>query len=250
MVSREVNNIGSPLINAIGNPLKSVDIQFTLVDAKGKPIDAYDAFTKERITGCVRIKTDDLGEFKVNLWPTTRGDKPVYYQVHVNYLNFVDFISGLPEGDLAIDFASFRNFGKAAKPFEAMLLQNTLDNMLELLDASSHPMTVGVGGVLANQVVILDSTGFVVTADPTNIAHAGKIIGISLSSGLQDDKITVARQGSISCVTWSLVPGTSYFLGPGGSLTDVEPIAGFTQPLGIGETPTTFYIQIGTATIL
>lgn len=250
MVSREVNNIGSPLINAIGNPLKSVDIVFTLVDSKGKPIDAYDAFTRERVAGVVRVRTNDLGEFTVKLWPTTRGDKPIYYQVHVQFIGYIDFIAGLPEGNLPIDFAAFRNFGKEAKPLEATLLQNSLDNMMELLGIASHRMPIGVGGVLAYQVVALDGIGSVIAADPSNLAHANKVIGIALSTGVTGETVIVARQGSINCNAWILAPGTPYFLGAGGQLTDVEPITGFVQPIGIAETTITFYLQLGTPTLL
>lgn len=250
MVSREVNNVGSPLINAVGNPLKGADIQFTLVDAKGKPIDAYDVFTRERIAGTVRVKTNDIGEFSVYLWPTTRGDKPVYYQVHVNYIGFIDFISGLSEGNIPVDFAALRSFGRETKPLEAALIQNTLDNMLEMLGIASHKMPAGVNGVVAYQIVMLDSLGSVTTADPYNPLHAGKVIGIALSTGNFGDTITVARQGSISNNTWSLIPGETYFLGTGGTLAIEEPNSGFIQSLGIAETPITLYIQLGTVTIL
>lgn len=250
MVIREINNTGGPLLNAAGLPLSAVDIIFTIVDAQGKPSDAYDIHTGERITGVTRVRTDTEGLFTVNLWPTTRADKPVYYQTHVNYTGYRDFIAGLQEGPIAISFMEFKSFGRAAKPLEDQLIQKTLDDILDLFGKGAYKVNVGFGGVDLFQVVILTTSGNVIPADPTDVSHAGKVYGITLQAALGGDVTTICRSGSVSNDNWLLSPSNTYYLDLGGGITDVMPTTGFMQPLGIAETTNTLFLHISEPIIL
>jgi fibronectin-binding autotransporter adhesin len=89
-VTRTVSNAGSPLTLPDGTLLANVRITFTLVTAKGVPIAVWDATTAERIADRVEVFTDESGEFEVELWPNSRGDKPSMYLCNVDYPSVAD----------------------------------------------------------------------------------------------------------------------------------------------------------------
>lgn len=250
MVTREVNNSNSPLLNARGLPYANIDILFTLVDAKGTPSDAYDIYTHERIGGTVKVKTDETGCFTINLWPTSRADRNIFYKVHVNAQGFKDFITSLQEGLDPIDFAEFKEFGRPPQPPEDNLLQKTIDYIKSLVGKNSDKYTVGASGVNAYQVVILTALGEVSPADSTNITHAGKVIGIVLQDGLPGALVEVCRGGTLLNENWLLNPSDTYFVGIGGEITNVVPTTGFSQVIGIAETTDALYVNVETPILL
>ncbi|CAK0767706.1 hypothetical protein CCP3SC15_360032 [Gammaproteobacteria bacterium] len=107
MITRRITNIGDPLVDGVGRPAAMVKISFLLIDDTGQPSDGWDVSAGDRVTpGPVEILTDASGIFSVDLWPTSRGDRALFWKCSVGINGVADFQNGLVEGsDLAwIDF--------------------------------------------------------------------------------------------------------------------------------------------------
>lgn len=254
MITRVVTNKNAPLLNALGLPYGNIDVLFTLVNAKGIVTDAYDYETHERVGGTVKTRTDDTGCFSIELWPTSRGDVPIYYKVHVNTPGFVDFISSLQDDvdktGLPVDFAEFTHFGRPPHPSEDLLLQKTIDYIKGIAGKNYDKYTVGPAGVKAYQVVMLLVDGTIAPADGTNVTHAGKVMGITLEDGLAGELVDVIRGGVVLNPGWTLSPSEQYFVGAGGDITNIAPTTGFSQVLGLAETPIALYLAVEAPIIL
>lgn len=73
LVTRELNNTGSPLYDPSGNVLSNYLLRFKLVNLIGQETRAFDETTGELILNEVRVRTDANGLFSVNLWPNDRN---------------------------------------------------------------------------------------------------------------------------------------------------------------------------------
>jgi hypothetical protein len=98
MVTRTIDNIGQPLTSPMGIILQNVKVSFTLV--KGKiPCQTFDKFSGECIAPLpVDVYTDINGEFRVDLWCTSRGFDSVQYVCVVDCDEIDNFKAPLPEG--------------------------------------------------------------------------------------------------------------------------------------------------------
>lgn len=110
--------------------------------------------------------------------------------------------------------------------------------------------TVGVGGVIAGQVLFVLQDMTVQAANSANVTHADKVVGICLASKSAGDQVQVQKTGTIECIIWNLTPGKVYFLSSGGEITNVVPKTGFVQKIGVAETATKLVLQIENAVIL
>jgi hypothetical protein len=200
MVTREVSTLGEPLLTSNGRPMKNIRITFMLVDTTNKRTDVFDRFTGERVTGITEVKTDSTGNFSVDLFPTTRANKPVAYLVHVHNTAIVDFYSELQEGNNTISWLDFMAYGRPPNPQEKILIQAYLDTLVN--DSETVPnktwssqkiqqqfdtfapqqythdqqVSSDVWDVTHNMnrypvVVVIDSSGSVVTGEVTYITN-------------------------------------------------------------------------------
>ena len=97
LVTRTLTNAGAPLYSPDGDLLVGVKINFQLMDTGGRPSDAWDATTNERVGGDVIVATTDTaGVFSVDLWPNTRGNRATKYKCRVQFEGFREF-SGIVE---------------------------------------------------------------------------------------------------------------------------------------------------------
>ena len=97
LVTRTLTNAGAPLYSPDGDLLVGVKIHFQLMDTGGRPSDAWDATTNERVGGDVIVATTDTaGVFSVDLWPNTRGNRATKYKCRVQFDGFREF-SGIVE---------------------------------------------------------------------------------------------------------------------------------------------------------
>jgi hypothetical protein len=126
MITREINNIGAPFTDEAGNPIGGVVIQFTPVDANGNPADALDILSGEhilpqpvtKVASSINTNTGlQIGEFSVDLWPTDRADRVIFYKCKVlgvpgsrewvrplitgdgNSLSWYEFLRGVPTNE-------------------------------------------------------------------------------------------------------------------------------------------------------
>jgi len=151
MVTRKVHNVGAPLRNLNGQIASNKKISFVLIDAvTKKPCDVFDTETKERIGGRNDVTTDINGEFEINLFPNTRGDKNTLYLVHVHDKEFDDFTSALQDGTEPLTWFEFKHGGTSIPPSDYDLVQEYIQKIqskLDELDDLTVDLTVVDGGI-------------------------------------------------------------------------------------------------------
>lgn len=124
MTTREINNIGEPIRSPNGTPLGGVKIRFCLATSNGTPSDALDVTSRERylpteivVTTSATNTTDlKVGEFRVDLWPTSRSDRQVFYRCQVP--GGRTFVAPLVESAAAIKWSDFASSGSSPAPAE------------------------------------------------------------------------------------------------------------------------------------
>ena len=80
-----------------------------------------------------------------------------------------------------------------------------------------------------------------VIADPTQLAHAGKVVGVSLGDG------RCATNGEIEFEGWAMTAETPIYLGANGLPTSALPSSGILMSLGLAITSTRLSIALGQA---
>jgi hypothetical protein len=113
LVTRTLSNTGDPLYAPDGTLLAGKTVTFTLVSAAGRATDAWDATSHERVVGSVSIVTDAAGEFSVELWPNSRGNRVTQYLCHVDYPGVRDFIASVAPGEATLTWVQFMASGAA-----------------------------------------------------------------------------------------------------------------------------------------
>jgi hypothetical protein len=99
--------------------------------------------------------------------------------------------------------------------------------------------------ISALKVITLDtSTGKGIYADRNTPAHANRILGVSYTSGDEDENIIVITSGEITDSSWSWDTSKPVFLGNDGTLTQTAPTTGFRVIIGFPVSATTLNIQI------
>ena len=108
LVTRTLTNAGAPLYSPSGDLLVGASIVFWLADSSGRQTDAWDATTKERVGGDpITAVTDAQGEFSVDLWPNSRGNRSTRYKCRVQFDGFREFsgtVEDVPGDLLWVDF--------------------------------------------------------------------------------------------------------------------------------------------------
>ena len=136
--TRTLTNTGAPLHSPEGELLGGVQIHFQLMDMGGRPSDAWDAISNERVGGeTVIVTTDAAGEFSVDLWPNTRGNRETKYKCRVQFEGFREF-SGVIEdvpGDL--QWAAFMLAGSSMEPQDMSAVAAAITSHIN--SADPHP---------------------------------------------------------------------------------------------------------------
>lgn len=89
---RTLTNAGDPLCTPDGQVLSGVRVSFQLVDRYGVETDVWDALTHERVGGePIVATTNEDGEFSIDLWPNSRGNRPTHYRCTVDHPAFKAF---------------------------------------------------------------------------------------------------------------------------------------------------------------
>ena len=148
MITREINNIGQPLRGPSGTPLGGIKIEFMLANIRGIPADAIDTTSHEwylPVPVCVVTSPADtdtlkIGEFQVDLWPTSRGDQQVFYRCTVKGVGGArTFVAPLVESVDPLEWDAFSTSGAELEPAEiSPFALHVQDNVRHLSIASSR----------------------------------------------------------------------------------------------------------------
>ncbi len=256
LVTRTLTNAGAPLYSPDGDLLVGVKIHFQLMDTGGRPSDAWDATTNERVGGeTVVATTDAAGEFAVELWPNTRGNRATKYKCRVQFDGFREF-SGIVEdvpGDLQwVDFM----LGGAAMTAQDM---SAIAAAIAIHVASADPhtqyakeadlggatlITVGASPISGHTAVAMDADGLLIYADCTNPAHIGAVLGVVANAYGAGDLAVVQTDFELVHAGWSFAPGPVLAGLSGALVQTLPPGALFAQVVGFALAPTRIRVDV------
>jgi hypothetical protein len=123
------------------------------------------------------------------------------------------------------------------------LVVNDWNNILNKPISSSFTATAAED-IPAYRFVAQDSNGKLILANNTSLAKA-TVIGIATAEILTDNSGSVTRSGEVTNPSWTLTPGTQYYLDINGNIIDTAP-SGTTNvvtALGTALTSTKLYID-------
>jgi hypothetical protein len=101
------------------------------------------------------------------------------------------------------------------------------------------------GPIPAFSVVYVNSAGRLTKFDPANLTLAGKSVGLTLSSSsVIDDPVSVKFHGNVTFAGPTLIPFTSYYAGPNGSLMTTQPASDLLIFIGYSSDADSFIIDV------
>ncbi len=109
---------------------------------------------------------------------------------------------------------------------------------------TSDVLSMEAGQNLSTGVLVAALESKLFAFNPGIPAHIGTIIGVTKTSGIVGDSLSVQHRGVITDPAYSFNPDKMCFVGPGGILTTTVPTSGIIQPCGKSLTATSFLINI------
>ena len=118
---------------------------------------------------------------------------------------------------------------------------------------ATYTYPAGTGAISGHRVVTLDSGHNAIYASNDTLAHANKLLGVTLNAALASDPVNVQRLGELTEPSWNWTPDLPVYLGKNGHLTQTPPSAAdsvFSVVVGFPVTSTTLFVSIGNPIIL
>lgn len=113
---------------------------------------------------------------------------------------------------------------------------------------ASFPAATAIGG---HRGVILNSSGQLAYANPNDISHANKLVGITTGAGNAGEDVTIKWAGEMIESSWNWSAGQDIYLGINGVLTsDITGITGFIQRIGHAVSPTKIFLKLADSILL
>lgn len=92
--------------------------------------------------------------------------------------------------------------------------------------------------------------GNMVYADSTNLAHIGKISGLTTNAADAGGTVVISDYGPITESSWTFTPDLPLYVGTNGVMTQTPPETGFSQIVGYAITSTTIFLNFQPPIIL
>ncbi|MBF0402179.1 MAG: hypothetical protein HQL90_15610 [Magnetococcales bacterium] len=122
---------------------------------------------------------------------------------------------------------------------------NPLARHLDLVNNPAHTAFVVETMVGGQRMVILNQQGKLLHADHTIPDHAGRIVGLTLTSGVAGATVIVCRFGLVVDPAWQWdAAKPRLFLSSNGTLTQTVPTTGFVCVVGHCISATQLFIDI------
>jgi hypothetical protein len=116
--------------------------------------------------------------------------------------------------------------------------------------AKARCINMTAGAILSGHRIVTTSGGNVIYADAGTVAHAGKILGMSIQSAIMGADLLIQIEGECVEPGWAWTPGARLYLGSSGAISETAPTSGFICPIGWAETATKIAVQIGASIVL
>ncbi len=110
-------------------------------------------------------------------------------------------------------------------------------------DGGLASFTLLAGQAISGHRLVVSVGGQVFLADPYDLAHLGKVIGISQHAAALGDPLSVLNAGLIENVGWGFDSG-QVWLGALGQVVQAPPLTGIDQVVGVSVSPTQLFIDI------
>lgn len=198
LVTRTLTNAGAPLYSPDGDLLVGVKINFQLMDMGGRPSDAWDATTNERVGGDVIVATTDTaGVFSVDLWPNTRGNRATKYKCRVQFDGFREFsgiVEDVPGELLWVDFM----LGGASMAAQDM---SAIAAAIASHVASADPHTQYAKEADLGGAALLDvgaTTGTVAAGDDARLLAVGGKVDKITGKGLSTEDYSTTEKSKLA----------------------------------------------------
>lgn len=219
---RTLTNAGDPLCTPDGQVLSGVRVSFQLVDRYGVETDVWDALTHERVGGePIVATTNEDGEFSIDLWPNSRGNRPTHYRCTVDHPAFKAF-SGTVD-DLSLDPLQWVEFMAASATIapqdlgEMSLYRQELAAGLQTLgtavEASSDSAEAAAGSATAAGISASQAASQAAAASASATAAAGSATTASTQAGVASTQAGQAATSATLAQQWA-------------TQTDAEVVAG------------------------
>jgi len=172
LVTRTLTNAGAPLYSPDGDLLVGVKIHFQLMDTGGRPSDAWDAITNERVGGDVKVATTDTaGEFSVDLWPNTRGNRVTKYKCRVQFEGFREFSGVVEDVPGELQWVDFMLSGSSMEPQDISAIAVAMTSHLNAADPhTQYAKESDLGG--AALLDVGTTTGTVAAGDDARLTDS------------------------------------------------------------------------------
>jgi hypothetical protein len=172
LITRTVTNAGAPLHSPEGDLLVGVKIHFQLMDTGGRPSDAWDAVSNERVGGeTVVATTDAAGEFTVDLWPNTRGNRATKYKCRVQFEGFREFSGIVEDVPGELQWVDFMLSGSSMEPQDVSAIAVAMTSHLNAADPhTQYAKESDLGG--AASLDVGTTAGTVAAGDDARLTDA------------------------------------------------------------------------------
>jgi hypothetical protein len=101
--------------------------------------------------------------------------------------------------------------------------------------------------ILDNSAVVGDLAGRCVPADPANLSHRGRLLGVVKAGGAPGATITIQTIGDLDGVTGAFGALAPLFIAADGTLTATPPVDGWRQQVGTATTSSHIIVTLGLA---
>lgn len=111
--------------------------------------------------------------------------------------------------------------------------------------AGTAGLVVVAGEALGgHRAVVQDADGRAFYADRSDPTHIGRIAGITTGAAAVGTSVSLLALGRMEEAGWSWTPFAPVYLGSTGVLTQIKPVVGHQQVLGVALSATTVFIRL------